>query len=306
MPREMLMDPQHDNESMRLLDSLYESEREAVYGALYEGVFDPFILKCIFMAGGGGSGKGFISNLMFGTTKDMATTGFGIKSLNSDDILAALAGNLPLQRARPVHRGIGGRAPLDLKTDLGTDRGQAIRNRAKELKNKRKSLFLAGRLGIIVDGTADDPGKIARMKREMENLGYDCSMVFVNTSLDVALKRNQMRARVVPEKFVRKAHAKVKAAIPQFKRIFGNYTLLSDETLRDVKAPGMVEVDNSRSVSKQEVKTKLSPLLWKAAYKLLTAPLKNPKGYEWLEAETEGMPAAMLSKVTWIGKKKGR
>ena len=30
-------------------------------------------------------------------------------------------------------------------------------------------------------------------------LGYDCYMVFVNTSLDVALERNRTRSRSIPE-----------------------------------------------------------------------------------------------------------
>ena len=33
----------------------------------------------------------------------------------------------------------------------------------------------------------------------LKQLGYDCYMIFVNTSLDVALERNRRRERTVPE-----------------------------------------------------------------------------------------------------------
>lgn len=284
---------------------IIEDARDVVWRYLAEGVFDPYILKAVFLAGGGGSGKGFISNVMFGTVKDMATTSFGIKSLNSDDLLTALAGELRGQRARPagprvggaatgaqlMGRGLGGRLPLSLKTELGTERGQDIRGRAKQLLGKRKSLFLRGRLGLIIDGTASDPTKLVTRKRELEELGYDTYMVFVNTTLDVALKRNQMRDRVVPEKFVREAHTEVQANIPKFKAAFGK---------------NFVQVDNSKELTQREVTSQLGPRLHRIALKFLAAPLKNPKGWAWLRAETEGMPKSMLKKVTWIGKRSGR
>ena len=37
--------------------------------------------------------------------------------------------------------------------------------------------------------------KIGKIKERLENLGYDSMMLFVNTSLDVALQRNEKRDR---------------------------------------------------------------------------------------------------------------
>lgn len=336
--REMLIHHPDDQERHPLLDSLYEDARDTVYGTLYEGMFDPYILKCIFLAGGGGSGKGFISELMFGTTKDMATTSFGIKSLNSDNAITALTGNLDTQATRGVDamlptgepmygpRGInrypvakdpdapwkGGIGPIAPRPHykmtqdfFSSPAGIDVRKRAKDLNVARGKGFVRGRLGLIIDGTADDPAKIARLKRDYESLGYDCSMVFVNTSLEVALKRNAARARNVPDAVMREAHANVQKAIPKFRRMFGSHTLITRESYKSMKVPGMVEVDNSESVSPQEIKSKLSPLLWKVAKTILEAPLQNPIGYEWLEQEAAGLPPSMRSKVTWLGKKKG-
>ena len=47
-------------------------------------------------------------------------------------------------------------------------------------------------------------------------------MIFVNTSLDVALERNKKRARQVPEKIVIDSWNAVQKNIGQFQRFFGN------------------------------------------------------------------------------------
>ena len=38
---------------------------------------------------------------------------------------------------------------------------------------------------MIIDGTGHRYNKIAKLKKHAESLGYDCYMVFVNTSLKV-------------------------------------------------------------------------------------------------------------------------
>jgi predicted kinase len=295
---------------------LIETARDVIWSHLAEGVFDPYILKAVFLAGGGGSGKGFISNVMFGTVKDMATTSFGIKSVNSDDMLRALAGGLDIQKRRVGKRfrvggaqtgahmvdlaptgkaGLGGRTPMSLATQLGTHRVQrpgGMRDQAKQKIANRKELFVRGRLGLIIDGTAAKPAKLISQRSKLQEAGYDTYMVFVNTSLDVALQRNAARDRNVPEDLVRQAHARVQANLSTFKRTFG--------------AKNFYEVNNSKHLSAREVIAKLSPKLHRAALKFLAAPLKNRKGWDWLRAETEGMPKSMLKKVTWVGKKRGK
>ena len=47
-------------------------------------------------------------------------------------------------------------------------------------------------------------------------------MVFVNTSLDVALERNTQRPRQVPEKIVKDSWNQVQKNIGAFQRFFGN------------------------------------------------------------------------------------
>ena len=52
---------------------------------LKEGVYDKSILKAIFMAGGPGSGKSFVTRGLFGIPKVTPTTSaYGLKVVNSD------------------------------------------------------------------------------------------------------------------------------------------------------------------------------------------------------------------------------
>lgn len=235
-----------------------------------EGLFDPYILKAIFLAGGGGSGKGFISSLMFGTMKDQATTAMGLKSVNSDDIFTALS------------RGVGGGPTFDLKTDLGTSVADVARVRAKQLLKKREKGWVGGRLGLIIDGTAKKINKVLDAKKELEAAGYDTYMVFVNTSLEVAIARNAARARRVPEDLIRSAHVEVQAGMAAFKQVWGKR---------------MIVIDNSQVASEQDIARKLVPSFHRAAMKFLGEPLRNPIGRDWIEAEAKGLPDSMKRKI---------
>ena len=59
----------------------------------------------------------------------------------------------------------------------------SIRNKAKAITQLQKKFYEAGRLGMIIDGTGHQYGKIQKNKKYAESLGYDTYMVFVNTSL---------------------------------------------------------------------------------------------------------------------------
>ncbi len=49
---------------------------------LNEGVYDPGILKCIFLAGGPGSGKSKVSKEIFGIQGIASFSASGLKSVN--------------------------------------------------------------------------------------------------------------------------------------------------------------------------------------------------------------------------------
>ncbi len=167
------------------------------YQDLQEGVYDPNIFKAFFLAGGPGSGKSYVVR--------KTTGGTGLKVVNSDDAFENLLKKAGLSLKMPKSE----EEPRD-----------AVRARAKELTLKRRENYLEGRLGLIIDGTGREADKIIRQNRHLKELGYDTHMIFVNTSLDVALQRNAERPRSVPEPIVVKSWKDVQANIGTFSQTF--------------------------------------------------------------------------------------
>ena len=157
---------------------------------LHEGVYDQHIFKAFFLAGGPGSGKSYVVS--------RTTGGSGLKLVNSDDAFENLLRKSGLSLKMPSSE----EEPRDV-----------VRGRAKEITAKKKANYLEGRLGLIIDGTGREAEKILFQKRQLEELGYDTYMIFVNTSLDVALQRNAERSRSVAESIVTKSWKAVQSNI---------------------------------------------------------------------------------------------
>ena len=177
-----------------------------------EGVYDPGIFKAFFLAGGPGSGKTFVTQSAF--------AGTGLKLVNSD-----------VKFERDLKK-----ANLSLKMpDEEKYFRDRIRQGAKEFAGKQMDTYLKGRLGMIVDSTARDYSSIQRQYNLLRNIGYDCYMIFVNTSLEVALERNRTRSRSIPEYIVSKSWKGVQANMGAFQRIFGASKMLIVDNNRDEK-----------------------------------------------------------------------
>jgi len=162
-----------------------------------EGVYDPGIFKAFFLAGGPGSGKTFVTQSAFG--------GSGLKLVNSDNAF---------------EKGLK-KANLSIKMpDEEEYFRNMIRQRAKTTTGNQLDQYVQGRLGLIIDATGRDLPLVQRQVGMLRQIGYDCYMVFVNTSLDIALERNQNRPRSIPEYIVKKSWQGVQANIGQFQRIF--------------------------------------------------------------------------------------
>ena len=164
-----------------------------------EGPNDPHIFKAVFMAGGPGSGKSFVASKLLGST--------GLRNINSDDIYEYMMSNENL--------------PLDADT-IFSPRGQEIRNKAKQITKRKQSSHLDGRLGLIIDGTGKDVGKIAQTNEMLRELGYETIMLFVNTSLEIAQDRNLLRPRSLDPKQVEKMWNAVQQNIMSFQQVFGS------------------------------------------------------------------------------------
>ena len=177
-----------------------------------EGVYDPGIFKAFFLAGGPGSGKTFVTSSAF--------AGTGLKLVNSD-----------IKFERDLRK-----ANLSLKMpDEEAYFRDIIRKGAKAFVGKQLDQYLQGRLGMIIDSTARDYSVIQRQVNLLKAIGYDCYMVFVNTSLDVALERNRTRSRSIPEYIVQKSWKGVQANMGAFQKVFGHSKMLIVDNNKDDK-----------------------------------------------------------------------
>ena len=73
--------------------------------------------------------------------------------------------------------------------------------------------------------------------KRLRELGYDIHMVFVNTSLDVALQRNRDRPRSLPDAIIINSHKQIQKNLGRLQKIFGgrNFVVVdNNEPAEDV------------------------------------------------------------------------
>ncbi len=219
---------------------------------LNEGVYDRAVLKAFFMAGGPGSGKSYVADA------SIVPKRAGLKVVNSDEFFE--------KALRKVN----------MSTDLGSldsdqfEYAMELRTKAKALTDRRKDLYIRAKLGVVLDGTGHDYEGIKKQVNLLKELGYDVYMVFVNTSKEVALQRNQERERKVPEEIVIERWQDVQENIGKFQNLFG--------------ATNFIIVDNNDA--KEEGKRLLKRTFLKVD-KLIDKPLRNPVGKRWVAKELE-------------------
>ena len=209
---------------------------------LQEGVYDPNIFKAIFLAGGPGSGKSYVVR--------RTTGGLGMKIVNSDDIYEKMLKDAGMDTT---------------PEDIYSDKGQEIRVQAKGVTKRMQGNFLDGRLGLIIDGTGKDYDKISKQSAGLKSLGYECYMIFVNTSLDTAQAQNKKRKRTLPETEVATMWNEVQQNIGKFQRLFGGSSF--------------IVVDNN--MAGEDVFEKV----WKRIAMLIRKKVSNPTAKRWISQE---------------------
>ena len=209
---------------------------------LQEGVYDANIFKVIFLAGGPGSGKSYVVKRTMG--------GMGLKLVNSDDVYEKMLKDAGLETT---------------PEDIYSDQGQEIRVRAKATTKTMQGNYIQGRLGHIVDGTGKDYGKSQKQVGYLKGLGYECYMVFVNTSLDTALAQNAKRKRTLPENEVSKMWKEVQDNIGKFQSLFGG--------------SNFIVVDNN--MAGEDVFAKV----WKRCMVLIRKKVNNVIAKRWINQE---------------------
>jgi len=238
---------------------------------LTEGVFDKGILKAVFMAGGPGSGKSFVAGELFGIPKKINVSVSGLKSVNSDTEFEFLLKKYGFETFGTGKLDIDKWPAEVFDAIAGGDEdseSMTVRKKAKLMTKARKNKYMEGRLGMIIDGTGHNLGKIKKEKKDLEALGYDCYMIFVNTSLEVAKQRNKERERRLPEKILEKSWKDVQANLGKFQGLFkGNFAV----------------VDNSKFLKPEEAQKKFGMIVKKYINKFIKGPVKNFIGKKWIK-----------------------
>lgn len=166
---------------------------------LMEGRYDHSIFKAIFIVGSPGAGKSWVID-------NLGIQEFGLKLLDSDREFVYYLKKL------------GKSLKIDPTIDPELPK---VRDRAIKMDDKFKSLYLSGRLGIVVSGTGYNFDAIANKKKELEDLGYDTYIIFVNTKLDVAMKRNRNRERSLGDDVVSSKWVMYMSNIGRLQSLFG-------------------------------------------------------------------------------------
>lgn len=209
---------------------------------LQEGINDPAIFKVVFVVGGPGSGKSYVS-------RQLGLNALGLVTINSDHAFEYLMQKQDLD--------------LKMPPEEETERN-IVRNRAKEIINKKSDLAIDGRLGLHIDGTGSDFTKVQNLKNNFDMLGYDSYLIIVNTKLDVARSRNQSRKRSVPDDLLTKRWRDVQNNIGRFAEIFPKFSIIDNSG----------DINNTDSQI-NKVYTKL--------VKFLNEPTTKPIAKRWIE-----------------------
>lgn len=202
-----------------------------------EGVNDPHIFKAVFMAGGPGSGKSTVARNLF--------AGTGLREVNIDKF-------------------------WNLFHKKGKEKDFDQLHRRHRIS---RDMYTRGRLGLLIDGTGRNVRRISALKEELEDLGYETAMVFVNTDLETAVNRAQDRVnkpgpdqgRSVDQDFMKQAWKQSQDNIGHFQNLFSGNLFVVDNS---GETPG---VDFAEKKLRQ----------W------LNQPVRNEKARNWIKQQRQ-------------------
>jgi predicted kinase len=225
-----------------------------------EGVDDPAAFKAVLLMGGPGSGKSYTSSNVFGIPDKINFSAQGLKLIGADIPFEYLLrkNNIPLDLA--AYFDTVSQAQQDKVVGTGPN---SLRSQAQRIKDFQMKQAEDSGLGFIYDSTAKDPQETIEMIRHLKSKGYDVSVLFVDTPLDVAIARNNARPRKLPEKVVRGIHAQLRSTLDgvDFEKEGANY----------------FRVNNDDGVDATQI---LQTKIGRAIKQAIESPLQNPVGRE--------------------------
>ena len=274
-------------------ESLTEELLEEGKIVTFDGKINPSDGWIVVMAGGSGSGKGFVFDTL---------VPFHGKKLDPDELKPYVIKTSEIMGDTIVFKD-GSKVNLE---DAGIYPPYSLKNPdfvalihnhplTKRLKKQQKdALYRAAsssdssrRPNIIFDMTLDELPKIEAIIDTYKPLGYKIAVVYVFTPIDVAVNQNALRARSVPKDVLLAIHKGVYNTLPQ---------LLSDTDLSGqideiwVVQQYSVDIKDKQSVADYIRKNNVTKLP------------KSPEGIKYLEGEMTKFIETQLSRIAELEK----
>ena len=171
-----------------------------------EGPHDPYQYKAIFFAGSPGAGKTYVARKLAGVFG-------GLKQVNMDIIFKHLM----------TKKNLSWKMPPEEEPER-----EKQRQKSKELVAKQQQSYTDSGLGLLIDSTGRILGTVRRIKDELEDKGYETTMIFVNTDLETALRRNKERERTLPDKLIHQNHDVIEQRLGEFQRMFNDVHIINN------------------------------------------------------------------------------
>jgi predicted kinase len=186
--------------------------------SMSEAMGERYPFKAVFMAGGPGSGKTWVAKQMF--------VPLGFRMSNTDEIMKVIAA-----RSEPGLIQAREGDPLYV-------RKQDLAQKANALAAARSLRWAVTGAPYVIDTTGRSPSLISSLKQHLEQYGYDTYMVFVNTDIDTAHKRNVERSKfglhTSDQPYVTQAWHQAQSNINNYQQMFGDHFMMIDNN-RDLE-----------------------------------------------------------------------
>ncbi len=184
-----------------------------------EGPYDPYRYKAIFFAGSPGAGKTYVA-------RKLADVFQGLKQVNMDIIFKHLM----------TKKNLSWKMPPEEEPER-----EKQRQRSKELVSKQQQSLSDSGLGLLVDSTGRIYETVEKIKNSLEDKGYETTMVFVNTDLQTALRRNKERERTLPDKLIHQNFEVIEQNLRRFQRLFNDVHLIDNSESAQNTMPEQLE-----------------------------------------------------------------
>ena len=183
-----------------------------------EGPHDPYQYKAIFFAGSPGAGKTYVARKLAGVFG-------GLKQVNMDIIFKHLM----------TKKNLSWKMPPEEEPER-----EKQRQRSKELVAKQQQSFADSGLGLLIDSTGRISTTVKRIKDELEDKGYETTMVFVTTDLETALRRNKERERTLPDKLIHQNFEIIEQRLGEYQRMFNDVLVIDNSESTQMSMPAQL------------------------------------------------------------------